>query len=282
MRAGIARGNNRIANHFRWLTHTPSQLHENRARMASLSNTHGTTTSTPTKEFTAGQEPTEERDKTQITPNWRNMIDISIARSRKIRGGNYVQLATCTPEGHPRVRTIVQRGIMQHRDHRTVLKFITDRRSEKVSQLKVTPEAELCWWFLKSSEQYRIRGKLTVVGSAEDNLEASPELMSARKQQWGNLRDSAREQFYWTQPGVPINEETDEKILAPGTNSSVLEVPVGGRGSDGKVLPPPKTFLLLLLWPEYVDYLRLTDNCRMIFQRMPGVGDVWNGHEVSP
>ncbi len=34
----------------------------------------------------------------------------------------------------------------------------------------------------------------------------------------------------------------------------------GGRGADGRVLPAPATFLLALLWPRAVKYLRLTDN----------------------
>ena len=62
----------------------------------------------------------------------------------------------------------------------------------------------------------------------------------------GNLSDPAREQFYWNSPGVPFE----------GTP----EVPTGGRDTEGKVLAPPDAFLLMLLHPETVKYLRLTDN----------------------
>lgn len=41
---------------------------------------------------------------------WRERIGASIAASRQIRGGNYVQLATCESGGAPRVRTVVFRG----------------------------------------------------------------------------------------------------------------------------------------------------------------------------
>lgn len=41
---------------------------------------------------------------------WKERIESSIAASRKIRGGNYVQLATCDSDGAPRVRTVVFRG----------------------------------------------------------------------------------------------------------------------------------------------------------------------------
>ena len=215
-------------------------------------------------------------------PSWRTMLDVSIQRSRKVRGGNYVQLATSTQEGHARVRTIVQRGIFSHNDHETVFKFITDSRSEKVAQLNDRPDAEMCWWFLKSSEQYRVRGKLTVVGGGA--VGEDQKLLAIRKQQWGNLRDSAREQFYWTQPGVPLSESDDietasGEYLGDGSHETAV-IPAGGRGADGKVLPPPPTFLLLLLWPEYIDYLRLTDNCRMVFKKSDDA--TWRGDEVSP
>ena len=41
---------------------------------------------------------------------WRERITDSIARSRKIRGGNYVQLATVDANNAPRCRTVVFRG----------------------------------------------------------------------------------------------------------------------------------------------------------------------------
>ena len=154
-----------------------------------------------------------------------------------------------------------------------------------VPQLRHRADAEMCWWFLKSSEQYRVRGKLTVVGNGEDEEEDAA-LLAVRKQQWGNLRDAAREQFYWTQPGVPLSEEggAAERAGAGGQGGGCEEtagIPAGGRGQDGKVLPPPPTFLLLLLWPTCIDYLRLTDNCRMVFEQDSG-GATWKGKEVSP
>ena len=297
MRAGAIRQNIRLAKHLRWSSITPSYTYNIRPNMATLADaqrpaitnvaagsvgSHKAMSSSTTSQAKDSSNCTTAKEASSQNPTqWRNMLNISIARSRKVRGGNYVQLATCTHEGHPRVRTIVQRGIMQHGGHNTVLKFITDCRSQKVSQLKARPEAELCWWFLKSSEQYRIRGKLTVVGDIEESPDAAPELIAARKQQWGNLRDSAREQFYWTHPGLPLDQVPEGMMDGPKC-SNKLDIPSGGRGSDGKVLPPPKTFLLLLLWPEHVDYLRLTDNCRMDFRRLPGNDDIWQGEEVTP
>ena len=158
------------------------------------------------------------------------------------------------------------------------MKMITDGRSEKVLQ---SAQCEMVWWFSQSSEQYRIAGRLELVRPEpeEDVLsyDASPSqpersraLQRIRKQQWGNLSDPAREQFYWTRPGQPIERGGasskdgtpamggDELVTSPPVGSAPL--PTGGRDADGKVLPPPDTFLLLLLVPEQVKYLRLTDN----------------------
>ena len=88
---------------------------------------------------------------------WRERITDSIARSRKIRGGNYVQLATVDSDT-PRCRTVVFRGFAP--DGR--LKIITDKRSAKVTESR---RVEVCWWFSQSSEQYRSRATLPTSGA---------------------------------------------------------------------------------------------------------------------
>jgi len=194
---------------------------------------------------------------------WRDRIATSIARSRKIRGANFVQIASCDPStGEPRCRTVVFRGFLpidpasEGNCAPCVMKMITDSRSNKVTEVGQSGEVslkknnlELVYWFGKSSEQYRIRGHAQFVG---DTFTTDPRLSSQRVQQWGNLSDSAREQFFWPDPGV----------IYPGTPPVV---PEGGRDLEGKVIqPPPKSFLLMLLHPTRVDYLRLTDNYKQV------------------
>ena len=104
-------------------------------------------------------------------------------------------------------------------------------------------------------------------GEGADNA-ASDDLRAARKQQWGNLSDPAREQFYWAAPGTYSGD-------APPV------VPTGGRGEDGKVLDPPPSFLLMLLHPQRVKYLRLTDNFAQVDVRQGGVGDRGGDAEVE-
>lgn len=195
---------------------------------------------------------------------WAERIQGSIARSRKERGGNYVQLATVDADGHPRCRTVVFRGFQilsppgassassVSSAAPQAFRMITDARSEKVGHASGSGRAELVWWFAKSSEQYRVAGHLELVGPAADGERAA-----ARKAQWGNLSDNAREQFYWTaQPGSPV-----------GVGGVPTAVPTGGRDAEGKVLPVPDTFLLLLLWPQQVGpfaqaigFMALTDS----------------------
>jgi pyridoxamine 5'-phosphate oxidase len=197
---------------------------------------------------------------------WRTRIDGSIARSRKVRGGNYVQIATVDVDGMPRCRTVVFRGfttISSESDTQSVvMKMITDKRSEKVSQIIASPSCELVWWFAKSSEQYRIFGILRLVGGDDSDQVA----LNARKQQWSNLSDSAREQFYWKSPGAPYEGK--------------VEVPAGGRDSEGRLLDPPDEFLLMLLQPQKVKYLRLGDN----FAQIDHIGKdgMWNVSRVNP
>ena len=210
-----------------------------------------------------------------IADPYRILLDISMAKSRKVRGGNYVQLATVTADGAPKCRTIVQRGLFSH-NGASVLKFITDNRSEKVEQIRHRPEGEMVWWFLKTSEQYRISGKLEVIGNDSTNQE----LLAVRKQTWGELRDTAREQFYWIQPGIPLNEAEDEKDQEKKETEN-NDTPTGGRGKDGKVLPPPDTFLMMLLRPTKVDYLRLSDNARVVFNHTENKG-IWTKQSMSP
>lgn len=203
---------------------------------------------------------------------WRERIKVSSNRSRKVRGGNYVQIATVDPETlEPRCRTVVFRGFLKQDGKETdLMKMITDKRSSKYSEVtnkpinentKSSSSCEMVWWFGKSSEQYRIRGQLQFIGGEEKDAS----LVTARKEQWGNLSDPAREQFFWKEPGVPFVSQSN--------------VPEGGRDTDGKVLTPPDNFLLMLLSPNRCDYLRLGDNYRQIDIIN---GKNWDAQQVTP
>ena len=94
-----------------------------------------------------------------------------------------------------------------------------------------------------------------------------------RKQQWGNLSDMAREQFYWDEPGVPYCVKGHDQ-----------GVPPGGRDEEGNVLSVPDTFLLMLLYPTKIDYLKLGENYRQIDEwKWDGDGESqWKQVRMNP
>lgn len=218
--------------------------------------------------------------------SWRSLLEISIAKSRKIRGSNYVQIST-VEDGEPRCRTVVFRGFQKlPSDHSlsnecdslpTTMKMCTDLRSKKVTQHKEQPIAEMVWWFPKTSEQYRIRGELILVGGGGGGVDDSSSddndkvLAVARKELWGNLSDPARESFLSTiVPGEAYVEEEAPQII-----------PTGGRGEDGKPVPVPENFLLMLLDPTNVDYLRLTGDQYRQMDARDKKGE-WTLQRVNP
>ena len=90
--------------------------------------------------------------------SWRSLLEVSMARSRKIRGSNYVQISTATKDGEPRCRTVVFRGFLNNKnlpeDHPMsasgnvdgkpcVMKMCTDLRSNKVAEVAHQPISEM-------------------------------------------------------------------------------------------------------------------------------------------
>jgi len=283
----------------------PEEYHVGLSDWKTTMNTEPTSTTSTSSTTIESPMETNPPSITKL-PIWKETTDISIAKSRKIRGGNFVQIATVDPQTlEPRCRTVVFRGFLPdpptndtttstdnptNSNNNFIMKMITDKRSSKVSEIMshaTPPKAELVWWFSKSSEQYRILGDLHFVGgsgsgsgsigtgaggdSTKNNgftlpFDDNEYYSQARKQQWGNLSDAAREQFYWNDPN------THYEIQA--------KVPVGGRDENGKVLPPPDTFLLMLLFPKRVDYLRLTDNYRQLDELRKDYE--WIPHRINP
>lgn len=204
--------------------------------------------------------------------SWRERLEGSIAKSQTIPGFNYLQLATIDSKtNEPRCRSIVFRGFLYlPSDHimydecgeslSTILAMVTDARSDKIHNIRENPKAEVHWWFANLTEQYRIRGNLVVVDSS-----ASGVLSQARLEKWERLTDAGREAFF------------REKLSGePYEGESV--VPKGGR-SKGTILPPPDTFVLLLLAPQFVDYLRLQN----LYRQKNGRDETgrWKWHRVN-
>lgn len=193
-----------------------------------------------------------------MLPPWRSPLSSAIHRNRSKPHSRYFQLATVTPEGEPRNRTVVFRGFLD--DSHSSLKIITDIRSAKIQDIEQQAKGEICWYFTKTREQFRIQGVLRLVKAADQDSE----LLKARKIAWHNLSNAARSQFAWATPGQPLTDKSVFDVEPPDPNL------------------PLDTFCLLLLTPQKVDHLQLRDDPqqRCIYQL--ATNSTWSSQLVNP
>ena len=246
---------------------------------------------------------------TADVPTWKNWIEKSIKKSRKIRGGNYVQISTvekCNHDGKevwkPRNRTVVFRGFTNSVSNNDVadsarnddignigMKMITDSRSNKVDQIETNAHGELVWWFPLSSEQYRFQGEYRLVfpETSKDSHTDRQSLYNnvfatERHNTWHKLSDPAKSQFFWPQPGVEYKGlPSFDKESETNKNSAANDNPVHHNSSDVENLQEslPDNFLLLLFFPTRVHYLRLKDNFASQDLYVDGV---WTWQRLNP
>ncbi len=189
---------------------------------------------------------------------WRSHLSRALHIHRSQPYSRYLQLATVTKGGFPANRTVVFRGFG---DNHNQLKFITDSRSEKITQIQAQPWAEACWYFNKSREQFRLFGQLTFVTAK--SLES--DLQTARQATWQQLSDAARLQFAWPHPGTA--REITPEAFSPNLPSAK---------------EPLTNFCLLLLAPKKVDHLELRGEPqnRCLYLLQPD--QTWLIKEVNP
>lgn len=156
-----------------------------------------------------------------VVSTWRQRLARSLHLSRSKPESKYIQLATLNDAGQVQNRTLVFRGFVDDSDH---LLMVTDTRSDKFSALQVHSQAEICWYFVKTREQYRLNGTIDIYFEPSD----------FRTSIWNRLSEAAKAQFYWYL-------EDCEK------NGLIL---------NDKI---PDTFCVLLLKPQHIDYLLLAE-----------------------
>ncbi|OLP19377.1 pyridoxamine 5'-phosphate oxidase [Leptolyngbya sp. 'hensonii'] len=163
---------------------------------------------------------------------WRSLLTGALHRNRSLPYARYVQLATVRPNGRPANRTLVFRGFL---DGTNQLQFVTDDRSQKVSEIGTSPWGEVCWYFPQTREQFRIAGSLVLVRSGDPD----PTRQQAHAAAWQNLSDAARQQFTWPHPGQGRGDAAAFQAQKPDE------------------MHPLSQFCLLLLEPDRVDHLQL-------------------------
>ncbi len=206
---------------------------------------------------------------------WRPSLSRALHRNRSQPFSRYFQLATVKSDGMPANRTVVFRGFLANTNH---LMMISDRRSQKTDQIYQNPNAEACWYFTKTREQFRLAGALMLVTA--DTQE--PDLRQARQQLWQNISDNARIQFAWPQPKAPRTQADDEaadEAADETADESDNTRAFNPAPPDEKT--PLDTFCLLLLIPYSVDYLSLRGDpqTRMLYHQ---IGQTWQTAAVNP
>ena len=189
---------------------------------------------------------------------WRSLLASAIHRNRSKPYSRYFQLATVTPEGYPANRTVVFRGFLDDQLNR--LKVITDSRSSKVEDIKFLPQGEVCWYFTKTREQFRIAGSLYLVTDQEQDSS----LQTARQATWHNLSDAARSQFAWPDPAQSVANKSAFNIEPPDRDK------------------PLENFCLLLLTPTKIDHLQLRSDPQQRCLYYLHADRTWTTQSVNP
>ena len=154
-------------------------------------------------------------------PSWRQDLKSSRKKEGKLPSNRWVQLATVNHKNEPRLRTIVFRGWQKN----TSMIFFTDRRSEKIENLKSNPKAEILWFFFKSKAQYRFKGEINE--------------LSENSNYWDTLSEKSKYSWFWESPGKKINM----------TLQSTYKIPNN--------IQKPENFVVLNFEIDSVDLLKL-------------------------
>jgi len=166
---------------------------------------------------------------------WRTYLQKALHKNKSNIFSRYFALATVTKNGFPANRMVVFRGFL---DNSNKLEIITDIRSQKIEDLSHNSSGEICWYFAKTREQFRISGKIELITANDDNQE----LLKERQKIWQKLSLAGKEQFYWENPRELFIE-----------NNEISRVDIDEE-------KPKENFCLLLLNPEILDHLELKGN----------------------
>ena len=142
-------------------------------------------------------------------------------------------------------RTIVVRDV----DLNGAVWFTSDARSRKNAQLAADPRAAAVIWLPHRREQYRFRGVIEKIESADE-----------RRRIWNNLANATKASFFWPTPG---DKRTSRAFEEPPANPE-----------------PPASFSVLKLLPTSVDILELnmSPHQRWLWMRSTG----WVCEEINP
>jgi pyridoxamine 5'-phosphate oxidase len=188
---------------------------------------------------------------------WRSLITRALHHNRSLVYSRYLQLATVQNNGRPANRTVVFRGFWGETNQ---LKIITDNRSQKFTEIQEQSWGEICWYFPKTREQFRLSGSIILV----DAHNSDPKLQAARQSIWQEISDNARIQFAWA---YPREKRANSEAFSPPLPDAIV---------------PLDNFCLLLFNPLQVDHLQLRGEPQNRWIYTKEELDNWQVLEVNP
>lgn len=188
---------------------------------------------------------------------WRTYLQKALHKNRANIFSRYFALATVTKDGFPSNRIVVFRGFLEDTNN---LEIITDIRSQKYQHLIDNPWGEICWYFAKTREQFRIHGQIKLI----TEIESETKLLEERIKVWQKLSTAGKEQFYWDNPG---------ELFTSNNNNYSLKI------DDNN---PNNNFCLLLFIPQKVDHLELKGNPQNRFIYELKEDNYWSVKQVNP
>tara|TARA_Y100001970_G_C13935342_1_gene700393 strand:+ start:116 stop:661 length:546 start_codon:yes stop_codon:yes gene_type:complete len=142
-------------------------------------------------------------------PQWRQELKSSQKKEGRSPLSRWIQIATISKNMQPRVRTVVFRGWLNNNS----MIIYTDKRSEKIKDLKTNNDVEILWLFLKSKSQFRLKGTIHVINDNDIY--------------WNKLSKKSKSTWFWPEPGKSLDYESIkylDKTFKKPNNFSVLEL----------------------------------------------------------
>lgn len=118
------------------------------------------------------------------------------------------QLATVAPDGTPRVRSVVVRGV----DASGAPWFASDARSLK---FRGPAQVELCLWLPAASLQWRLAGRRVLHGPA-----AAGTWAERRRDAWRRADPQVRAHLAGPAPGTPLRDAPRRPSAEPGPDAA--------------------------------------------------------------
>jgi len=148
-------------------------------------------------------------------PPWLFLINAAQRKESRVSSSRWVQLATIGIDNTPRVRTVVFRGWSKTYE----MEILTDKRSQKINELDLNNNVEICWFFSKAKCQFRLRGK----SSLDEGKDTS--------RHWEQLTESSKSMWSWPSPGksfvsISKNDLESDKNIGMPDNFSLLKIKV--------------------------------------------------------